>query len=185
MTSSTTLLTMNRRALLCALGSGVLASCNNVDNVEVPIDAQATIPAATILDELIGPLTFFGLENIDLTNELDNQGVTKDDVDSVHMKSFSLIITAPAGQTFDFMQSISFTVSTEGKPEALVAKLDPVPKGQTTIELVPEATLDLAPYVVAPRMTMTTSVKGTRPMQETTVIAELVFDIDVNVSGCA
>ncbi|MBK9264615.1 MAG: hypothetical protein IPM54_33125 [Polyangiaceae bacterium] len=184
MTSSTTLPSMNRRSLFCALGAFVLASCNNVDNFEIPIDAEAKIPAATILDELIGPLAFWGLDTIDLTQELDNQGVTKDDVDSVHVKSFSLTIKAPAGQTFDFIESISFSVETEGQPKAIVAKLDPVPKGQTTIELVTEATLDLAPYVIAPRMSMTASVKGKRPLQETTVIADVVFDVDVNVAGC-
>jgi hypothetical protein len=175
---------MDRRSLLRTLGLGLLASCNNIDNFDVDVDAEATIPAASIIDELLGTLSFNALESIDLTQELKNQGVTKDEVDAVHLKSFSLTITAPPGQTFDFIESISFFVETEGKPKALVAKLDAVPTGKTTIDLTPETALDLAPYVVAPSMRMTTSVKGKRPKEQTTVAAHVVFDVDVNVPGC-
>ena len=174
---------MNRRTLFGTLALGMLVCCNNVDNFDIPVDAKATIPAATILDQLLEPFTFGALESIDFTQELKNQGVSKSDVDSVHLKSFSLTVTAPAGQTFDFMDSISFSVEPEGQPKALVAKLDSVPKGATKIDLAVETSLELAPYVVAPSMRMTTSVQGKRPMQETNIAAHLVFDLDVNVTG--
>jgi hypothetical protein len=174
---------MDRRPFFLALALGMLTACSNVDNFDVPVDAKATIPAATILDQLLDPLSFGAFESIDLSQDLKNQGVTKADVDSVHLQSFSLTITAPTGQTFDFMESISFSVETEGQPKALVAKLDSVPKGATKIELTAEKGVELAPYVVAPSMRMTTSVKGKRPMQQTSVDAHLVFDLDVNVTG--
>ncbi len=183
MTLHLRLQSMDRRALLGTLALGMLVGCNNIDNFEVPVDAAATIPAATILDQLLDPFSFGALESIDFTQELKNQGVTKSDVDSVHLKSFSLTITAPAGQTFDFMDSVSFSIETDGQPKALVAKLDAVPKGATKIELTVETSLELAPYVVAPSMRMSTSVKGKRPMTETKIAAHLVFDIDVNVTG--
>jgi len=168
---------------LAPLVLGMLTGCSGVDNFDVPIDAKATIPAATILDQLLDPLSFGALESIDLSQDLKNQGVSKSDVDSVRLQTFSLAIDAPTGQTFDFMDSVSFSVETEGQPKALVAKLDPVPKGSTKIELGVESGLELAPYVVAPSMRMTTSVVGKRPMQQTTIAAHLVFDIDVNVTG--
>ena len=174
---------MNRRTLLGALTLGMLVCCNAVDNFDIPVDAEATIPSATILDQLLDPFSFGALESIDFTQELKNQGVTKSDVDSVHLKSFSLTIIAPPGQTFDFIDSISFSVETDGQPKALVANLDSVPKGATKIELTVETSLELAPYVVAPSMRMTTSVQGKRPMQETKISAHLVFDVDVNVTG--
>lgn len=161
----------------------MLTGCSSVDNFDVPIDAKATIPAATILDQLLDPLSFGGLDSIDLSQDLENQGVAKSDVDSVHLQTFSLAIEAPAGQTFDFMDAVSFSVETEGQPKAVVAKLDPVPKGATKIELGVESGLELAPYAIAPSMRMTTSVVGKRPMQQTTIAAHLVLDIDVNVTG--
>jgi hypothetical protein len=183
MTLPIRLQSMDRRTLLGTLTLGMLACCSDVDNFDVPVDAEATIPAASVLDQILDPLSFGALESIDFTQELKNQGVTKADVDSVHLKSFSLTVKIPAGQTFDFMDSIAFSVETEGQPQALVAKLDSVPKGTTKIELTVETGLELAPYVVAPSMRMTTSVKGKRPMQETTISAHLVFDLDVNVTG--
>lgn len=174
---------MFRRALLGALALGLFTGCSNVDNFDVPVDAQATIPASTIIDQLLDPISFGALESIDFTQELKNQGVTKSDVDSVHMQSFSLSVTAPAGQTFDFVDSVAFSVETEGQPKSLVAKIDAVPKGATKIDLVVERNLELAPYVVAPSMRMTTSVQGKRPMQQTNIAAHLVFDLDVNVTG--
>ena len=177
------LLRVGRRTILCTLALGMFTGCSNADNFDVPVDAEATIPAATIIDQLLDPVSFGALESIDFTQELKNQGVSKSDVDSVHLDSFALAVKAPAGQTFDFIQSISFSVETSGQPKAVVAKLDSVPKGATTINLTAEKGLELAPYVVAPSMRMTTSVQGKRPMQETKVAAHLVFDIDVNVTG--
>ena len=174
---------MIRRACLVMLACGAITGCSGIDNFSVPVDAEAKIPAATILDQLLDPLTFGALESIDFTQELKNQGVTKSDVDSVHMQAFSLTIKAPAGQNFDFMDSVSFSVETDGQPKSLVAKMDPVPKGVTALDLTVEKGLELAPYVVAPSMRMTTSVTGKRPMQETTIGAHVVFDIDVNVTG--
>lgn len=184
MTCTTSLTSIPRRALLVALALGIVAAgCSSADNFDVPIDAKATIPGSTILDQLLGPLNFGGFESIDFSQDLKNQGVTKSDVDSVRLETFTLRIEAPAGQNFDFMDSISFSVETEGQPRAVVAKLDTVPKGATTLTLKVETGLELAPYVVAPSMRMTTSVQGQRPMQETIIAAHLVFDLDVNVTG--
>lgn len=172
-----------RRPLFMALAVGMLAGCGGIDNIDVPVDAEATIPAASILDQLLDPFNFAGFDNIDFSQELKNQGVTKSDVDSVHLQTFTLAVKAPAGQNFDFMDSISFSVETQGQPKAVVAKLDSVPKGATTLDLTVEKSLELAPYVVAPSMRMTTSVVGKRPMQETKISAHLLFDLDVNVTG--
>ncbi len=178
---------MDRRVtlqnLVLAAIAAAVTSCNNLDNFEVDVGAKATIPAGSVLDELLGVLSFDSFQSINLTQELDNQGVTKDDVDSVRMISFSLVIDAPAGANFDFLESIAFHAETEGQDKVLVAELNPVPKGQTTIELVMSGA-ELKPYVVAPTMKLTTAAKGKRPMQETQVTAAAVLDVDVTVAGC-
>ncbi len=184
MSSTRSLTLVSRRALVFTLALGMVAAgCSSADNFDVPINANATIPGATLIDQLLEPFSFGALENIDFSQELKNQGVTKSDVDSVHLQTFTLTVEAPAGQNFDFMDSISFSVETDGQPRTVVAKLDSVPKGVSTITLTVEKNLELAPYVVAPSMRMTTSVVGKRPPQQTTVAAHLVFDIDVNVTG--
>ncbi|MDC3953094.1 hypothetical protein [Polyangium jinanense] len=178
---------MDRRValqnLVLAVAAAVVTSCDNIDNFEVDVGAKATIPAGTVLDELLGVLAFNEFQSINLTQELDNQGVTKDDVDSVRMISLSLVIDGPAGANFDFLESLAFYAETEGQPKVLVAELDPVPKGQTSLDLVVSGA-ELKPYVVAPSMKLTTTTKGKRPPEETMVTAAAVLDVDVTVPGC-
>src|SRR5690349_6135661 len=96
-----------RRAapLLAVLG---LRTCENIDNFDIPVTAEATVPKATLIDELLGPLEFAGFNSIDLSQDFRNQGVTKDDIDSVHIKSMTFKIKAPAGANFDFLESLTF-----------------------------------------------------------------------------
>ncbi|MDI1436672.1 hypothetical protein [Polyangium sorediatum] len=178
---------MDRRValqnLVLAIAAAAVTSCDNLDNFEVDVGAKATIPPGTILEELLGVLAFDDFQSINLTQELDNQGVTKEDVDSVRMISLALVIDGPAGANFDFIESVSFFAETEGQPKVLVAELDPVPKGKTSLDFVVSGA-ELKPYVVAPSMKLTTTTKGKRPPQETMVSAAAVLDVDVTVPGC-
>lgn len=161
------------------------ATCDGLDNITVTAEGQAVIPQRTVIDELIGTLAFTGFEGLDLTQsqEFRNQGYSKDQVDSVHISSFTMAIQSPQGANFDFLSSIRFYASADGLPEVLIAELDPVPRGVSTLELVVDSTLELRPYVIAPSVTITTSATGTRPPDETTVNADADFEIEVNVSG--
>ncbi|HVK68609.1 MAG TPA: hypothetical protein VM694_29320 [Polyangium sp.] len=169
--------------LVLAIAAAAVTSCDNLDNFEVDVGAKATIPPGTILEELLGVLAFDEFQSINLTQELDNQGVTKEDIDSVRMISLALVIEGPAGANFDFIESIAFFAETEGQPKVLVAELDPVPKGKISLDFVVSGA-ELKPYVVAPSMKLTTTTKGKRPPQETRVSAAAVLDVDVTVPGC-
>jgi hypothetical protein len=160
-----------------------MATCDNLDNFDIDVNAKATVPKGTVIDELLAALSFDALASIDLTQELENQGVTKDDVDSVRITAFTLTIEAPQGQTFDFLDSVAFSAETDGQPSVVVARIDPVPKGASTLELTVTGA-ELKPYVVAPKMRISATVKGTRPMQDTTVDAKVVLDVDAHVPGC-
>ena len=174
-----------RDAMLTALAIALLAttaSCK-LDHIDVSVSGAATIPAATPLDPLLGALRFTGLEKVDFTQQFQNQGVSKGDVDSVHPKSFGLAVTSPAGGNFDFLRSIAFFAATDGQPKIRIAHLDAVPKGQAALTLDVDEGAELKPYVVAPHVDITTSVDGGRPPQETTIRADLVFDVNLNITG--
>ena len=144
-----------------------------------------------ILDSLLSSegyrvkLASTGEEGFDITQsqEFRNQGYTKDQVDSVRMKRFTLTITSPQGADFDFIDSIAFYAESDGLPRVLVAELDPVPDGQSEIILDVNTEVELQPYVIAESMTITTEATGLRPEQETTVDANVVFDVDIAVTG--
>jgi hypothetical protein len=172
----------SRFAALLALGG--LATCDNVDNFEVDVSGKGTIAKGNLIDELLSSLNLDELQSIDLTNELKNQGVTKEDVDSVRLVRFTLSIEGPPGATFDFIDSLTFYIETGGAPKAMIARLPAVPAGATELTLEVEQDVELKPYVVAPSMKITSEVTGTRPDQDTTVRADLTLDVDVTVPGC-
>lgn len=168
-----------------ALTALVLGTCSSLDNVEVPVTAEATIPRRSVLDELLGNLAFAGFDGFDISQsqQFENQGYSREQVDSVHMLEMTLTIRSPAGANFDFLDSIRFYARADGLPPVLVAELDPVPDGASQLTLVVDSSIELQPYVIAPEMTLTTEAGGVRPAEETRVEAEAIFDVDVNVTG--
>ncbi|WP_428267020.1 hypothetical protein [Haliangium sp.] len=174
-----------RHRLWLALMGASLSACSSADNVEVVVTGEAVLPQRSVLEELLGSLTFTGFDGFDVSNsqEFRNRGYRKDQIDSVRLLRFSLTITDPANADFDFLSAIRFYIEAEGVPRALVAELDPVPSGQSQLDLIVDPELELRPYLAAPTLNIITEVSGLRPPQETTVAATAVFDLDVNVSG--
>lgn len=170
------------RKLLPAVALVTAITCDNLDNIDVDAGGKVTVPAGTIVDKLLsGALHFAGFDKIDFSQDFANQGVTKDQVDSVRLTSLTLSIES--GSNFDFLQSISFSVEADGEPATEIARIDAVPKGVKTIELdVSDA--ELKPFVVAPSMRITGKAEGSRPDEETTIAASAVFDVDVHIPGC-
>lgn len=169
---------------LATVALGGLTTCDNLDNFEVAVGGKGTVPKGTIIDELLSTLALDGFQSIDLSNELKNQGVTKDDVDSVRLISLTLRIEGPPEANFDFLSSVTFYAETEGAPKAVVATADAVPPGAKEIVFKVNADIELKPYVIAPSMRLTAEVNGKRPPQDTMVAAEVVLDVDVTVPGC-
>lgn len=168
----------------CALLIAGMATCDSLDNIDVEVGGTAVIQAGTIIDELLDTLDVDALQRIDISQELENQGVTKDDVDSVRLLRFALRVEAPQGANLDFLDSVAFYAEAEGQPRVLIAEITAVPPGATEIELDVVADVELKPYAVAPSMTITGEVEGRRPDTDTTVTADVVLDVDVTVPGC-
>lgn len=170
---------------LAAVALAALVTCSGLDNIEVEATGTTVVPEASILDEVLGQLSFAGFDSFDISQsqEFRNQGYSKDQVDSVRLERFSLTVRDPDDGNFDFLDRIAFTVTAEGLPPVEIASLDPVPVGASRIELDVVAGVELQPYVLAPSLTIETTASGRRPAVETTVDASVVFDIDVNVSG--
>lgn len=178
---------MHRRySRLAAVAVAVAAftTCSGIDNIDVDAEGQAVIPAGTVVDQLLGNVSFLGLDGFDISQsqEFRNQGYSKDQIDSVVVKHFTLSIDGPAGANFDFIDSIHFFAESEGLPRVEIASLDPVPTGSNELEL-DLASVELRDYAAAASMTITTEASGRRPPDETTVSAHVVLDVDVAVSG--
>jgi hypothetical protein len=162
-----------------------LITCGGLDTFDVEESATTTIQGAGVLGVALNQaLGFTGFDNIDISdsNEFENQGVTKDDVDSVKVQAITLRVTSPTNGNFDFLESIEFYVDAAGLPKKLIALRDNIPDGQSEIEL-DVRDIELRDYVVKDAMSITAQGSGEVPVDDTTIKADVVMAVDVNVDG--
>jgi hypothetical protein len=171
----------NSLAAVALLG---LTMCENLDNFNVSAAGKVTIPKATLIDKLLGSVAFSGFDKVDFTEQFKNQDVKEGDVDSVRMQSITLLIEAPAGQTFTFIKSVHLFAQAAGLPKIEIGAIDTVDQSKREIDLIVDDKTDLKPYVVAPSMQITSEVEGSRPDQDVVVAAAVILDVDINVPGC-
>ena len=160
-------------------------TCGKLDTFDISQKSSASIQGASILEQLVGDIGFGGFLNMDISQneELKNQGVKKNQIDSVHLKTVTLTITdPPSGRDFTFVESLKFYVESEGLERKLIASGGPFESGLTTVGLNIED-VELSSYAAAPSMNITTEATGRRPSQNTTIEATLALTVDVNVSG--
>ncbi len=178
---------MNARNLSVVLAASLFGfSCGGcgAPTFETTVKGTASVPGAPGLLKLIndfGPLNGFTDMNLDQSQDFQNQGVKKSQVESVKVTAFTLQITSPATQDFSFLKGVQFFASAQGVPEALIAEKS----GIDTLGLKapnPTLTLDvkdveLQPFVTAPTMTIRASVTGHQPDQDTTLEAKVTLKV--------
>lgn len=152
--------------------------------IDVETGGEATVPAGTLLEDLLVDVGFESLVSMDLTTEeeLANQGVEPGDITGARLVELELSAVAPAGSDLSFLDTLTVIVEAPGLPARAVASGDDFPSGVGTVSLELEA-VDLGPYVVSQEMTLRTEISGHRPPEETTVAARVVVAVDVTAQG--
>jgi hypothetical protein len=162
-----------------------IISCGGFDTFTVRESSTTTIPQGTALEQLAGDAGFQSLVGFDMSQNatIQNQGVERHEIDSVHLRSLRLTITdPPSGGDFTFLDAIEFYVSADGMERKLIAAGGPFDAGVPSV-LLDVKNVDLAEYVAAPSMDITADVTGRRPQEDTSVQADLSLLVDVNVDG--
>jgi hypothetical protein len=143
-------------------------------------DASQDIPPQTVPGSPLGsllPSALFSFPmNIDVKSETAAQGTGP--ASSVTLKSIALTISSPTGATFDFVDSISISISSgSALPEQEIAKLQPVP-ADPSIDIPPVLGVDLLPYINA-GATITATASGHMPNADTTFAGSVVVTIHI------
>lgn len=164
-------------AALCVL------MCASLTHIDVTQSATTVVPQGNVVTSLLGSLAFTGFGNMDLAQNatVKNQGVSKNQIKTVHIKSFILKITDPGDQTFNFISSLKFFVETTGQERKLIASGDNF--GDVTEVGLEVEDVDLSPYVTAASMNIVSEVTGHAPDHDTTIMATAVFDVEINPKG--
>ena len=92
-----------------------------------------------------------------------NENTSADLVKDVKLDRLTLTITDPNAENFDFLQSISIYISTNSNDRILLASLENVPTGVSTLQLTP-TTQKLDVYVKASSYTLSTEARIRKPI---------------------
>lgn len=168
-------------AAVLALTAGCATA---LDTFDITRTSTTTIQGDALLGGLLPTLGFGGLTDMNLSqsSEFKNQGVEKHQVDSVTLKLLRLRVVTPAGQDLTFMKKLEFFAESPGLAKVLVATGGPFAPGAATIDLTLPAA-ELKPYVTADKMSLTTTVDGKPPKQDTQIEATVTLRVDVDVTG--
>jgi hypothetical protein len=135
-------------------------------------------PLAPLLDVMPGLDAFTGL-SFDLEQELRNEGVRREQVDSVKVTGVTLRVLTPEGQTLDFLDALSIFARV-GDREVLVASRDPI--SGVGRELALTATgAELKDFITAPSMQLVVRGKGKQPPQDTRLEARVQLRVGVKL----
>lgn len=169
------------RAFLLAI-TIFAAGCNPTIDFAVPIDSEFTIAGGGLLPDLLNTFGLGELSSLDLgaSREFENNDVRKEQV--VNAKLTLLRLTIVEGSdNFDFLDSLSFSVAAPDLPKERVASKT-VADGVATFDCDLDG-LELAPYVRAPSLELSSGVEGRQPANDTTIKIELNFDVKAEVIG--
>ncbi|WP_201985025.1 hypothetical protein [Hymenobacter rubidus] len=113
----------------------VLIGCKKVDEIltfTVDVSQSVTIPGF-VQGAQLAPVTVTTKSE----DSFRNNKTTRDKVKDVYLDKMILTVTDPPGNTFDFLKKVDIYISTNSTNKILLAHIDDVPRGVTSITLVP------------------------------------------------
>ncbi len=174
---------MKRLLAAAALSLTVASGCTPEVDFDVTIEGDATVQQGSLVETLLAQFGFESLVTFDLSESQawQNNDIRKDQVTSTTLRQLRLSAAAPDGATLDFIDHIQFTAEAPNVEAAVVAAKD-VAQGATEFDC-DLLGVELAPYVRAETMTLSTDVSGRRPDVDTTVHVAATFHVVAKVIG--
>lgn len=164
--------------LSLSLFAFALISC--APSFPVPLSGSATVPSGNLVTCSLAPV-FPGFSGFDISQSqaFQNQGATKQNIQSVKLSSLALTVTSPQGSNLGFLTSLSFSVSdpSGNLPTVEIAHANDFSNNPTSVNMTVDGA-ELAPYAELPSMDITSqaSIKACPP-QDTTIQASLVLQV--------
>lgn len=172
---------MRMSPLLLLASTVAVTGCNPTVNFTVPFEGEATIAGGGLVPGLLDVFGIGDLAQPDFSNtqEFENNDVRKEQVVSTRLQKLTLTIVE-GDADFDFLDSLSFSVEAPDLAKERVASMDAVPEGVTTFDLDLDD-LDIAAYVRADSLSLTSDIDGSQPSEDTRIRIELLFDVTAEV----
>jgi hypothetical protein len=175
------------RGLLIVFLSALSIGCGSLedlDNFDVEVRDETTVEAGTAIEGLLaGFPQLDGFTRLDISQsaEFEERGYNPDDVDSIRLTRLTLSIIEPAEQDLAFLGSVQVIVSNPDLPDVVMAERLSFDEGEQQVDFE-TSDANLRHYLLGTRSTITFDIEDSRrPMQDTRIEVEAVFDVDVNV----
>lgn len=147
------------------------------------VKGETTVTGSTspggVLNAFPAVSSFANLD-FDQNQDFKNQGVTKDDVESVKLKSLSVRVLGPDDVDLGFLDSLEF-FARAGDQEVRIARKDDIPRlglrPPNPVLVLDVENVDLQPYVTAPSMSIIVRGKGRVPAQDVRLQASVVLEV--------
>jgi hypothetical protein len=149
----------------------------------IGFDVTQTIPQETIQGSPLGALLPSFLPSpfpisIDVKQQEQQHGTGPATSANLKSLTFTALPHAMPSGNFDFVDEIHIFVAANNLPMVEIAKLAPVPKGQTTLNLNVVQGIDLLPYINA-GATISAQASGHQPAQDFSYDGTVVITIRI------
>ncbi|WP_290790854.1 hypothetical protein [Flavihumibacter sp. UBA7668] len=116
--------------------------------------------------------------------EYEGRKTNKNLIQSIVIRNLVLKIKEDSGRTFDFLNSIKIYISTNGKPELLIASKDAIPDtigNELTLDCTTE---ELKDYLIQDKYKLRLEVKTDKILnQDITILIQSIFRVDAKILG--
>lgn len=168
---------MKKALTLIPLFLLLFSGCDKLDRLltfEISSSEEIKIPASGLINTpLISPVPV----TVNSQQSFENNNTRADLVKDVRLVKLTLKIVDPATENFDFLKSIQIYIGSSTDDKVLLASLDQVPTGVSTIELV-SGNSKLDKYIKASSYTLYTEVSlRSNVARELTVQADSRFEV--------
>lgn len=159
-----------------------LFACADLLTVPVETSASTVVEGQGTIGGILNLIEFAGFSDFDVVvqEELSNQGVEEGEIQEAYLTEFTL--STPDAEDLAFIETFAVFVEAEGQPRTRIAHQEAFPEGVTLVEMALDD-VDLAPYIVAPSMTITTEVTANAPVDDTTVDADIALEVVATAQG--
>ncbi len=162
------------------------SACGALDEFEVVIEDEATIPASAQVGAPVSPTYAGGFNSLTLSADktFANNDVKPEDVDAIFVKSVVVADSEPRLNNFKIVDSIELFVSAEGLEKKKIASGSSFPEG-ATVTLSIEPGVNLQPYATKEQMTVSAEIKLKMPpgMFGFKLKTTVTLLVDVNLLG--
>ncbi len=173
-----------KKAILFFSAVILMASCSKVldqlGTFRFSRSGEFTIPATS----LVGQAIVFSTGEIETAyiKEFESNGFSVDKVDHIKLTKMVVRTKLPVGQSFDFLKSVSISISADGLSEIQVAsKLSVADDGSTQLEADVSGE-DLKPYIMKEKFQMKASAELDQAItQDIIVEVTPTFEVSANL----